>query len=153
MVKPAAKKEPPVKKVEVSQVPRSFYVKEEKRKVEERVVKEYDIPEFLKDPRFLRKGLETTWEEDYAILFPRIEDFNFDLVKYQEAIDFLKHASAKDPTRKLTKEQLERLYPSDQPEVFRRLISDAADAVTRFDLKLREIQSLTSSVWTERLES
>jgi|1048.fasta_scaffold99829_1 hypothetical protein len=65
-------------------------------------ISEIDIPEFFKDPKYFRRGLETTQEDDQAIVFPRIEDFNFDKEKYKKAIEFLRLASSKDATRKLT---------------------------------------------------
>lgn len=99
----------------------------------------YQLPEFLRDPKYFRKGIEQTWEQDEAIVFPRIEEFAFDRSKYQEAIEFLRTQTVRDYRKKLSKEQFERLYPTNQPKVFKRLIADAADAVKRFDIKLREI--------------
>ena len=44
-----------------------------------------------------------------------------------------------DHNHRLTKEQATRLYPNNQPEVFQRLIKDSANAVVKFDRKLREL--------------
>ena len=33
------------------------------------------IPEFLRDPKYYRKGIEQTWEQDEAVVFPQIEEF------------------------------------------------------------------------------
>jgi hypothetical protein len=53
--------------------------------------------------------------DDIAIVFPRIEDFNFDKKKYHHALDFLREHANIDYRKKVSKEQADRLYPQDQP--------------------------------------
>ena len=88
------------------------------------------------------------------IKFPKLNEFNFDKDKYRKAMDYIKNTLGIDYKKRMSKVQLEKLYPTDQPEVFKRLIAESegeSTAVKKFESKLKELQSLTSQSWMDRL--
>ncbi len=48
---------------------------------------------------------------------------------------------------------MDRLYPTDQPSVFRRLEEDTAKTVQKLDAKLEELKRLEKESWRNRLTS
>jgi hypothetical protein len=58
-----------------------------------------------------------------------MENFKFDQKEYHKALSFFKTKQAGEVRKRLSRSQLDRLYPSDQPQVFRRLEDDAAKSL------------------------
>lgn len=100
--------------------------------------------DILRDPRYFHFSNEfgVAFPDDGGVSFPKLTDFKFNQDKYQKALTFLKKSQTIDPRKRLSQSQLERLYPSDQPPVFRRLEQEAALAVKRLDAKLKDLQTM-----------
>jgi hypothetical protein len=49
-------------------------------------------------------------------------------------MDYLKNRFGVDWRKRLSKDQQERLYPENQPTVFKRLAEDAENAIKKFDI-------------------
>ena len=62
----------------------------------------------------MSKDFAVAFDND-QVVFPKMENFKFDQKEYHKAMTFFKAKQAGEVRKRLSRSQLDRLYPTDQP--------------------------------------